>query len=185
MDINELNKRYEEVNYDIIEASEDESLSPATIAAEKEKRIRRLELAAWAENKGILKGEPKVDRLTKVWARLRKGKPVIKAIRGICSYTTWQKWRKEYPEIAAMEEQCREERIQALQDKILEIADQPDRTRMGETARDRLMIEARLKEIERLDRLTESRMEAATKAAPTVVPIQINVKYGKEDKQNG
>lgn len=180
MDINELNNRYE-----IIEAEPvTEEKSEATIAAENEKLIRRLELATWAEEKGILKGEPKMERLTKVWSRMRKGKPIMKAIHGICSYTTWQKWRREYPEIAAMEEECREQRIHKLQEKILEIADQPERTRMGETARDRLMIEARLKEIERLDRLTESRMENTKTNTPTVVPIQINVKYGK-DEQNG
>lgn len=180
MDINELNQRY-----DIIEAEEvpEEPVDLASQAAEREKRIRRMELATWAEEKGILKGEPKVDKLKRVWNKLRKGKPLIKAIRGICSYSTWQKWRHEYPEILAMEEECREQRIQALQDKILEIADQPDRTRMGETARDRLMIEARMKEIERLDRLTESRLEE-NKSAPAIVPIQINVKYGKEE-QNG
>ena len=43
------------------------------------------------------------------------------------------------------------------------------------------MIEVRQKELERLDRLTEIRLESQKKnMAQSVVPIQINVAYGKE-----
>ena len=183
MDINELNSRYEET---FIEPVQEEIIVPTDReivkeVVENEVRLRKMELAAWAEKKGIFQGAPKVEQLTKVWRKLRKGKSLLKSIKGVCSYTTWNKWRQQYPEIAAMEEECREFRVEKLQEQMMQIADKPDRTRMGETARDKLMIEVRQKELERLDRLTEIRMEAQKKpSAQNVVPIQINVAYGKE-----
>lgn len=184
MDINELNSRYEDSFLDVEVQSEptiptDRQLIDDLV--QKETQIRKMELAAWAEQKGIFQGQPKVEQLTKVWRKLRKGKSLLKSIKGVCSYSTWQRWRQEFPEIAAMEEECREFRVEKLQEQMQEIADKPDRTRMGETARDKLMIEVRQKELERLDRLTEIRLESQKKnMAQSVVPIQINVAYGKE-----
>lgn len=184
MDINELQERYGddwplEATNDDIKTDND----IVTLMSEKEKRIRKMEVAAWAEQKGLFKTAPKMEVLESVWKKLRKGVRLMEAIKGICSASTWNKWRKEYPAILAMEEECREERIAKLQREMMEIADQSDRTRMGESTRDKLMIDVRQKEIDRLDRLTEVRMQAESNKKPTsVVPIQINVAYGKEDK---
>lgn len=195
MDIFELNKRY---------GNEDEVISEAEVVEEKEVhnpvviidnkrenikdelndaideqiRIRKLELATWAESKGILKGVPTIEDLESVWLKLKAGKTLKKAIEKVCSYSTWCKWRKEYPEIAAMEEECRQARISRLEEEMMAIADQSDRTRMGEVSRDKLMIETRAREVERLDRLTENRI---SKVTPSMVPIQINVGYGKKE----
>lgn len=157
--------------------SNDKQIELLNDAVKNEERIRRMELATWAESKGILKGVPKIDDLELVWAALKAGKPLKKAIERVCSYSTWVKWRREYPEIAAMEEECRFQRCARLEEEMQQIADQTDRTRMGEVSRDRLMIDARMKELDRLDKLTESRMN---KEPSTMVPIQINVAYGKE-----
>ena len=183
MDINELNSRYEDTFLEPVAAEPAVPTDREIISdvVQREIRLRKMELAAWAEQKGIFQGQPKVEQLTKVWRKLRKGKSLLKALKGVCSYTTWVKWRSQYPEIAAMEEECREFRVEKLQEQMMQIADKPDRTRMGETARDKLMIEVRQKELERIDRLTEIRMQAQqSKAGPAVVPIQINVAYGKE-----
>ena len=68
-----------------------------------------------------------------------------------------------------------------LEQEILNIADQRERTRMGEVSRDKTMIEARQRIIDRNDRLTEARLKSLPNNLPgAVVPVQINVKYGKE-----
>lgn len=184
MDINELQERYGD-DWPL-EATNDDIKTDGdliTLMSEREKRIRKMEVAAWAEQKGLFKTAPKMEVLESVWKKLRKGVRLMEAIKGICSASTWNKWRKEYPAILAMEEECREARIAKLQREMMEIADQSDRTRMGESTRDKLMIDVRQKEIDRLDRLTEVRMQAESSKKPTsVVPIQINVAYGKEDK---
>jgi len=147
---------------------------------EKERQVRAMEIRQWAESKRIISGMPDKKGLTRVWARLRKGYKLARAVKGICSLSTWSKWRIQFPEIAAMEEQCREERIARLQEEMMAIADNPDRDKMGQTTRDRLRIDVRQQEIDRLDRLTEIR-NSGNKQNVTAVPIQINVKYGKED----
>lgn len=184
MDIKELQERYgedwplEATNEDIVTDNDIKQLM-----SEREKRIRKMEVAAWAERKGLFKQTPKMEVLESVWEKLKNGIRLAEAIKDICSYNTWCHWRKEYPAILAMEEQCREERIAMLQREMMQIADQSDRTRMGESTRDKLMIDVRQKEIDRLDRLTEARMQAeSSKKQSAVVPIQINVAYGKEDK---
>ena len=153
----------------------------ASQAAQKEMELRKLEMAEWAEKKKILKGQPKIKELNRVWNKLRKGYPLVKALRGVVSVATWHKWREEYPEIAAMETQCREERVEYLQERIKNVAEQENRTRVGEVSRDKLMIDAYQSEIDRLDRLTQVRNnQLKTNGFGVVNPIQINLAFGKK-----
>ena len=153
----------------------------ASQAAQKEMELRKLEMAEWAEKKKILKGQPKIKELNRVWNKLRKGYPLVKALRGVVSVATWHKWREEYPEIAAMETQCREERVEYLQERIKNVAEQENRTRVGEVSRDKLMIDAYQSEIDRLDRLTQVRNnQLKTNGFGVVNPIQINFAFGKK-----
>lgn len=148
---------------------------------DEERRIRELEIAVWAENEKLLGGEPSQAVLKEVYERLSSGKTLVEALEGICSYPLWSKWRKEYPVVAAIEEQARAAYSDKLEKEILSIADQRERTRMGEVSRDKTMIEARQRIIDRNDRLTEARLKAQQGLnSGTVVPVQINVKYGKE-----
>lgn len=164
------------VNAEVIS---DEQL--ASEAAKKEMELRKLEMAEWAEKKKILKGQPKIKELNRVWNKLRKGYPLVKALRGVVSVATWHKWREEYPEIAAMETQCREERVEYLQERIKNVAEQENRTRVGEVSRDKLMIDAYQSEIDRLDRLTQVRNnQLKTNGFGVVNPIQINLAFGKK-----
>lgn len=201
MDIRALNEEFEEEDYPVIEAevlspedtalvalpkeADDEKLSISERRAvvkefvdNKKKKLEE-ELELWAYKKGLLGGVPNIKRMSKIWERLRKGQTLLKALKGIMSYTTWRSLAKEYPVLKEMEESCREYRIEKLQEEMRYIADRPERTKMGETARDRLMVEIRQKEMERLDRLTEARMAQDNSKAP-IIPIQINVGYGKE-----
>lgn len=146
----------------------------------EERRIRELEIAVWAENQKLLGGEPTAEVLKEVYERLVSGKTLVEALDGICGIKLWTEWRKEYPVVLAIEEQARAEYSNKLEKEILAIADQRDRTRMGEVSRDKTMIEARQRIIDRNDRLTEARLNAQSAIGGAVVPVQINVKYGKE-----
>lgn len=157
----------------------------ATEVARREMELRKLEMAEWAEKKKILKGAPKIKELNRVWKKLRKGYSLVKALKGVVSVATWHKWREEYPEIAAMETQCREDRVDYLQDKIKSIAEQTERTKMGEVSRDKLMIDAYQTEIDRIDRLTANRLEDMKKHSSGVTnltPIQINFAFRKTSR---
>ena len=147
-------------------------------AVEEEARVRRLEIASWAESKGIVKGVPTVEELETVWMRLQAGKTIKEAIKKICCYATWCKWRKEIPEVAMMEEEARYLYTQRIEEETKKIASQADRTKMGEVGRDRLWVETNFKLLERQDRLTENRMKNES-SATSLTPIQINVEYGK------
>lgn len=193
MDIFELEKAHEveeeqqeqqqQIEQSMVVLSKDEKADIFREELQKQQRLMRLKLAVWAEEKSIIQGVPNIDKLNVVWEKLKAGETLIKSIEGVCSYPSWLKWRKEYPEIAAMEEQCRQERIAKLEEEMRKIADQPDRIKMGATARDKLMIDVRQKEVERLDRLTENRLEKNNAGA--TVPIQINIvgvdKDGKQE----
>ena len=148
----------------------------------EERRIRELEIAVWAENEKLLGGEPTAAILKEVYERLVSGKTLVEALDGICGIKMWTEWRKEYPAVLALEEQARAEYSNRLEKEILQIADQRDRTRFGEVNRDKVMIDARQRIIDRNDRLTEARLKAqqALGTGGAVVPVQINVKYGKE-----
>lgn len=155
----------------------------ATEVAKREMELRKLEICEWAEKKKILKGTPKIKELNRVWKKLRKGYSLVKALKGVVSVATWHKWREEYPEISAMETQCREDRVDYLQDKIKSIAEQTERTKMGEVSRDKLMIDAYQTEIDRIDRLTANRLEDMKKHSSGVTnltPIQINFAFKKK-----
>ena len=152
-------------------------------AVSEERRIRELEIAVWAENEKLLGGEPTQAVLKEVYERLKDGKTLVEALEGICGVSLWNQWRKDYPVVVAIEEQARMEYSNKLEQEILNIADQRERTRRGEVDRDKLMMDARQRIIDRNDRLTEARMKAQQgKNMPgTVVPVQINVKYGKQE----
>lgn len=159
----------------------DEELKEKAIS--EERRIRELEIAVWAENEKLLGGEPTQAVLKEVYERLKDGKTLVEALEGICGVSLWNQWRKDYPVVVAIEEQARMEYSNKLEQEILNIADQRERTRRGEVDRDKLMMDARQRIIDRNDRLTEARMKAQQgKNLPgTVVPVQINVKYGKQE----
>lgn len=159
----------------------DEELKEKAIS--EERRIRELEIAVWAENEKLLGGEPTQAVLKEVYERLKDGKTLVEALEGICGVSLWNQWRKDYPVVVAIEEQARMEYSNKLEQEILNIADQRERTRRGEVDRDKLMMDARQRIIDRNDRLTEARMKAQQgKNMPgTVVPVQINVKYGKQE----
>ena len=159
----------------------DEELKEKAIS--EERRIRELEIAVWAENEKLLGGEPTQAVLKEVYERLKDGKTLVEALEGICGVALWNQWRKDYPVVVAIEEQARMEYSNKLEQEILNIADQRERTRRGEVDRDKLMMDARQRIIDRNDRLTEARMKAQQgKNLPgTVVPVQINVKYGKQE----
>lgn len=148
-------------------------------AIERERLKRKLEVAAWAESKRLIVNAPPTPKqLNRVMSKLKKGQPLLKALKKVCSYSTWCKWREEYPELMDMENDAREYRIQTLLEEQKLLADQEGREKMGQIARDKLRMDIRQAEIDRLDRLTESRNEKFKKPG-NLVPIQINVGYGK------
>ena len=153
----------------------------AADVVEREMQLRKLELQEWAQKKKIIKGAPKIKELNRVWRKLRKGFSLNKAIKGVVSISTWHKWREEYPEIAAMEEQCYHDRLDKLQDKIHEVANNQD-THHGAIERDRTIMAACDKEMDRIeDRLTANRMQKGNGINPThLTPIQINFTYRKK-----
>ena len=153
----------------------------AADVVEREMQLRKLELQEWAQKKKIIKGAPKIRELNRVWRKLRKGLSINKAIKGVVSISTWHKWREEYPEIAAMEEQCYHDRLDKLQDKIHEVANNQD-THHGAIERDRTIMAACDKEMDRIqDRLTANRMQKAGSINPThLTPIQINFAFRKK-----
>lgn len=149
-------------------------------AIERERLKRKLEISSWAEKKRFIVNAPPTEKqLNRVFSRLKKGFPITKALKRVCSYTTWCKWREEYPELMKLEEEAREYRIEHLIEKQQEIADQVDRDRMGEIARDKLRIDALQSQIDRMDRLTQAR-NSKQMNNPALVPIQINVGYGRK-----
>lgn len=152
-----------------------------TQAIDIERERRKSELQMWASKQRIINNAPPtVKQLKRIHTRLKKGYTIVRAIRKICSYTTWQKWKEEYPECAAVEEQARQEYIEDLLDKKLELANQPNRTKMGEIARDKIQMDELQNRIDRIDRLTENRNKKNTNGFGNVIPIQINVGYGKK-----
>lgn len=168
------------------------NLVPYTIAAKEkqedlkeavdiEREMRKSELQLWASKQRLINNAPPtVKQLKRIHNRLKKGATIVKAIKKICSYTTWQKWKEEYPEVAALEEQARQEYIEDLLDQKLALASQPDRTKMGEIARDKIQMDELQNRIDRIDRLTENRNKKNSTFGGSVIPIQINVGYGKK-----
>lgn len=167
--------RYNEVvNGDVNEVI-DINTHRAIVGSEVERRAK--ELVEWARGKKLLMGVPTKEVLEVIYNRLKSGKTMKKALDGVCSMTCWRKWKQEYEVVRAIEEDALESRSEKLMEESKRIADQSDRTRMGEVSRDRLMIEARMKELDRIDRLTENRLGKDLPVKGNLVPIQINVAY--------
>ena len=142
---------------------------------------RKKEIEAWALRKGIQKGIPDQEDIEKISRRLRKGKSLTDAIKGVCSHSTWRRWKEAFPALEEVEEDAREWRKNRLSIEAMRIADMPDREKMGQNTRDNMRINTRLAEIARIDKLTEIRNNK-NQIPNNVIPIQINVKYGKDDK---
>lgn len=142
---------------------------------------RKKEIEEWALRRGIQKGVPDQEDIEKISRRLRKGKSITDSIKGVCSHSTWRRWKEQYPALEEMEEDAREWRKNRLSIEAMRIADMPDREKMGQNTRDNMRINTRLAEIARIDKLTEIRNNK-NQIPNNVIPIQINVKYGKDDK---
>lgn len=150
-------------------------------AVDIERERRKSELQLWASKKRLISNAPPTTRqLNKIHIRLKKGYTIVKAINKICSYGTWLKWKEEYPEVAALEEQARQEYVEGLLDKKMEIAQRPG-VKMGEIARDKIQMDELQNRIDRIDRLTENRNKKNVNGFGNVIPIQINVGYGKKN----
>lgn len=154
-------------------------LVKAGIDLATENRIK--EIAAWAEKKRIFNGTepPTTKQLNKIYNKLKKGLPIVKAVKRVCSVPTWNKWKREFPEVAAMEEHAMAEAVDRMLDKKEELAARQG-TKMGEIARDKLQIDELDKRIDRIDRLTENRNSKSSAFGGSVVPIQINFGFGKK-----
>ena len=162
-------------------AAKEEKEQIATAVA-MERELRQSELQQWASKHRLINNAPPtVKQLKRIHNRLKKGATIVKAIRKVCSYTTWCKWKENYPEVAALEEQARVEYVESLMDQKLALANQPDRTKMGEIARDKIHMDELQNRIDRIDRLTEIRNKKSSAFGGSVIPIQINVGYGKKN----
>lgn len=139
------------------------------------------ELAEWAYKKKIVNGTkpPEIKQLKRIFKKLKKGLPIVKAIKGVCSITTWNRWKQEFEEVAAMEEQANAEAIDRMLDKKEQLAARSG-THMGEIARDKVQMDELQNRIDRIDRLTEIRNKKNSAFGGSVVPIQINFGFGKK-----
>ena len=167
-----------EQKYLIAAQEKQEDLSQAV---DIERERRKSELQLWASKQRLINNAPPtVKQLKKIHNRLKKGYTIVKAINKVCSYTTWQKWKEEYPECAAIEEQARQEYIEDLLDKKMALASNKG-THMGEIARDKIQMDELQNRIDRIDRLTENRNKKNSAFGGSMIPIQINVGYGKKN----
>lgn len=167
-----------EQKYLIAAQEKQEDLSQAV---DMERERRKSELQLWASKQRLINNAPPtVKQLKKIHNRLKKGYTIVKAINKVCSYTTWQKWKEEYPECAAIEEQARQEYIEDLLDKKMALASNKG-THMGEIARDKIQMDELQNRIDRIDRLTENRNKKSSAFGGSMIPIQINVGYGKKN----
>jgi hypothetical protein len=141
-------------------------------------KVRRAEILAWCYEKTNTKVLARTE-LNRIYLNLRHGKSEVESIRGIVSYPTWKKYKEENPELKEMVEAAVEYRLNKLQDKQMAIADQPDRSRVGETARDRLIVDVLDKAIEREGRLAERLGKQKTSGN-----VQIAVVIGKGEEKN-
>lgn len=192
MDNNELIRMQQEIPLEVevvqVPAAVDyskavqEHKEEALEAVDMERELRKSELQMWASKQRLISNAPPtVKQLKRIHKRLKKGYTIIKAINKICSYPTWQKWKEEYPEVSAIEEQARQEYVESLLDEKLKLANQPERTKMGEIARDKIHMDELQNRIDRIDRLTEIRNKKSSAfGGGNVIPIQINVGYGKK-----
>ena len=75
---------------------------------------RKKEIEEWALRRGIQKGVPDQEDIEKISRRLRKGKSITDSIKGVCSHSTWRRWKEQYPALEEMEEDAREWRKNRL-----------------------------------------------------------------------
>lgn len=163
-----------------IEAAQEQSeIEQQAMELARQKRVQ--EIAKWAEKKKIFNGSvpPQEKQLNRIFRKLKKGLPIIKAIRGVCSYPTWNKWKQDFPEVAAMEEHALAVAVDRMLDKKQELSERPG-THMGEIARDKIQMDELQNRIDRIDRLTEIRNKKNSAFGGSVVPIQINFGFGKK-----
>ena len=103
---------------------------------------------------------------------------MLRAIKKVCSYPTWQKWKEEYEEVAAIEEQANKEYVELMLEEKLALS-QKKGTHMGEIARDKIQMDELQNRIDRIDRLTEIRNKKNSAFGGGVMPVQINFAFGK------
>ena len=162
---------------------------PEQAALERERLKRKLEMEVWAEERKLIHGSaPTDEQLDAIFNKLKAGETLKKALEGICSWMTWSRWREKYPVIMAMEDEARQQRIWDLQEKQRRIADgedidghqlKPEEDNIKKITRAKLRIDTMQSEIDRHDRLTQAR-NGKTEKSSTLVPIQINVGYGRK-----
>lgn len=172
-------ERYNEVVNSNVSDIIDINTHRAIVGYEVERRAK--ELVEWAKSKRLLMGVPTKEVLEVIYNRLKSGKTIKQSIEGVCGYSTWRKWCEEYEIVRAVEEEAIMDRSDKIMEEAKKIADQSDRTKMGEVGRDRLNIETKLKELDRLDRLTENRLNKNPSIKGNLVPIQINVAYANKN----
>lgn len=162
----------------LVEAQQREEDIQEALDAQRQKR--KAELAAWAEKRKIIvNAPPTTKQLNSIYKKLKKGVPLLQAIKKVCSYPTWQKWKEEYEEVAAIEEQANKEYVELMLEEKLALS-QKKGTHMGEIARDKIQMDELQNRIDRIDRLTENRNSKKSAFGANLVPIQINVGYGKK-----
>ena len=163
----------------LVEAQKAKEIEQAGIELARKQAIERI--AKWAEKKKIFNGTkpPEEKQLNRIFKKLKKGLPIVKAIKGVCSMPTWNKWKQEFPEVAAMEEQANAEAIDRMLDKKEQLAANPG-THMGEIARDKVQMDELQNRIDRIDRLTDVRNNKNSGFAGNLMPIQINFGFGKK-----
>ena len=138
----------------LVEAQQREEDIQEALDAQRQKR--KAELAAWAEKRKIIvNAPPTTKQLNSIYKKLKKGVPLLRAIRKVCSYPTWQKWKEEYEEVAAIEEQANKEYVELMLEEKLALS-QKKGTHMGEIARDKIQMDELQNRIDRIDRLTEN-----------------------------
>ena len=162
----------------LVEAQQREEDIQEALDAQRQKR--KAELAAWAEKRKIIvNAPPTTKQLNSIYKKLKKGVPLLRAIRKVCSYPTWQKWKEEYEEVAAIEEQANKEYVELMLEEKLALS-QKKGTHMGEIARDKIQMDELQNRIDRIDRLTEIRNKKNSAFGGNLVPIQINFGFGKK-----
>ena len=163
----------------LVEAQKAKEIEREGIELARKQAVERI--AKWAEKKKIFNGTkpPEDKQLNRIFKKLKKGLPIVKAIKGVCSMPTWNKWKTEFPEVAAMEEQANAEAIDRMLDKKEQLAANPG-TKMGEIARDKVQMDELQNRIDRIDRLTDIRNNKNSGFAGNLMPIQINFGFGKK-----
>ena len=174
-----------EPSKDIVVGSEKDvirGVAPEIVKQLTEEKYRQISLWIKSNNYG-LKSLERLNEVAirKIFYKLMRGKSETTAIKGFCTWSTWCKLKDSDPEVRSIVEAAINYRKEKLSEEMLKIADQPDRTRVGEVARDKLMIDVRDREISRLDGVS-SRLEKDKNGTP-IVPIQFNLNFVGTNKK--